>query len=147
MEYADGATPVPERAMVAGEFEALLATFMLPVTLPTIAGANVALSVTVLAGERMMPESPPPALKPAPATVTFEIVMLEFPALVSVTFCELLFDTVTSPNATLVELLFRRRVTLFTVSIAALLWAVPALLRTAAVNFAPLYEVVVPEIL
>lgn len=93
----------------------------------------------------MTPESPP-ALKPAPATLTFEIVTLEFPALVSVTLCELLLDTFTLPKARLWELLFRRSVTELTVRRAALLVAVPPLLLTAAVNCAPLYEVVVAEI-
>jgi hypothetical protein len=139
-----GATPVPETAIVAGEFVALLVTVMPPATLPAVAGANVALKVAVCPGERMTPESPP-ALKPAPATLTFEIVRLEFPALVSITFCEALLDTFTLPNATFVELLFKTRVTGLTVSRAALLAAVPALLLTDAVNWTPLYELVVAE--
>ena len=134
--------PVPESAITAGEFEALLVTVMPPVTLPAVAGANVALNVAVCPGERMTPESPPPALKPAPATLTFEIVTLEFPALVSMRFCELLPDTFTPPNVRLLELLFKRRVTELTVRRAALLVAVPPMLLTVAVNRAPLYEVV-----
>lgn len=94
----------------------------------------------------MTPESPPPALKPAPATLTFETVTLELPALVSKTLCELLLDTFTLPKVRLWELLFKRRVTEFTVRSAALLVAVPALLLTVAVNRAPLYRVVVAEI-
>lgn len=145
-ECVTGATPVPESAMTAGEFEALLVTVMPPVTLPAVAGANVALKVAVCPGERMMPESPPPALKPAPATLTLEIVTLEFPAFVSSRLCELLLDTFTSPKARLLELLFKRRVGELTVRRAALLVAVPPLLLTVALNCAPLYEVVVAKI-
>lgn len=145
-EYAAGATPVPESAITVGEFDALLVTVMPPLSLPAVAGANVALNVAVCPGERMTPESPPPALKPAPLTATFEIVTLEFPAFVNIRFCELLLDTFTLPNARLVELLFSRRVTGLTVRRAALLVAVPALLLTTAVNCIPLYEVVVAEI-
>jgi len=137
---------VPESAITAGEFEALLVTVMPPVTLPAVAGANVALNVAVCPGESVTPESPPPALKPAPATLTLEIVTLEFPALVSMTLCELLLDTFTLPNARLLELLLKRRVTELTVRRAALLIAVPPLLLTAAVNCAPLYEVAIAEI-
>ena len=40
-------TPVPLKAIVAGEFVALLATLTLPVTLPAAAGAKATLRVTV----------------------------------------------------------------------------------------------------
>lgn len=93
----------------------------------------------------MTPESPP-ALNPAPATATFEIVTLEFPALVSRTFCELLLDTFTLPNARFVELLFRRRIGEFTVRKAVLLVATPALLLTTALNCAALSEVVAESV-
>ena len=137
---------MPDSAITVGQFEALLVTVMPPVTLPAVAGANVALNVAVCPGERMTPESPPLALNPAPATLTFEIVTLEFPVFVSVTLCELLLDTFTLPNPRLLELLFKRRVAGLTVSRAALLVALPPPLLTAAVNCAPLYEVVVAEI-
>jgi hypothetical protein len=39
-------TPVPERLIVAGEFVALLAMLMLPVTAPAVLGANVTVTVT-----------------------------------------------------------------------------------------------------
>lgn len=42
--------PVPDRLIEAGEFNALLATVMLPVTLPDAAGANVTFSVTISPG-------------------------------------------------------------------------------------------------
>ena len=71
--------------MVSGEFVALLATETLPVTLPAPDGANVAVKVAACPGAKISPEEMPAALKPAPETVTFEIVTLEFPAFVSVT--------------------------------------------------------------
>jgi hypothetical protein len=71
--------------MVSGEFVALLATETLPVALPAADGSNVAVKVAVCPGVRIVPEETPEALKPAPETVTLEIVTLEFPALVSVT--------------------------------------------------------------
>ena len=37
--------PVPDRAIVAGELVALLATLTLPVTLPELVGANVTFNV------------------------------------------------------------------------------------------------------
>jgi hypothetical protein len=80
------ATPVPVRVIVAGEFEALLVTLTLPVALPTTAGAKVTLTLAVCPGDKTSPVTPPPALKPAPETVTFEIVTLKFPMLVRVTF-------------------------------------------------------------
>ncbi len=40
-------TPVPLKAIAAGEFVALLATLTLPVTLPAAAGAKATLRVTV----------------------------------------------------------------------------------------------------
>ena len=93
--------------MVMGEFNELLVTVTRPVTLAATAGANSTLNVAVCPGDRVMPERPR-ALNPAPATLTYEIVTLDFPALVSRTLRQLLLETVTLPNATFVELLFRR---------------------------------------
>src|SRR5579859_1940395 len=80
------ATPVPVRVFVAGEFQALLVTLTLPVALPTTAGAKVTLTLAVCPGDKISPVTPPPALNPAPETVTVEIVTLKFPTLVRVTF-------------------------------------------------------------
>jgi hypothetical protein len=121
--------------MESGEFVALLATEILPVTFPAAAGAKVAVKVAVCPGVRITPEAPV-ALKPAPETVTFEIVMLEFPAFVSVTDCVPLFGMVTLPKLKEEELELRSSDEALTVSIAALLAALPAVLLTATVNFA-----------
>jgi len=145
-ECVTGARPVPERVITVGEFVALLVTVMLPVALPAVAGENVALSVPLCPGERVTPASPPPALNPAPETLTFEMVTLEFPALFRITFCVLLLDRFLLPNAKLVALLFKRKVAGLTVRVAALLFALPALLLTTATNCIPLYEVVAAEI-
>jgi hypothetical protein len=70
--------------MESGEFDALLATEILPVTAPVADGVKVAVKVVVCPGVTITPEAPD-ALKPAPETVTLEIVTFEFPAFVSVT--------------------------------------------------------------
>ncbi len=133
-EYVVGATPVPESAITIGEFAALLVTVMLPVALPPDAGSNVALSAALCPLDRINPDGTPLAPNPAPATMTFEIATLELPVLVNVTFCVLLFDTLTFPNARLVALLLRMEGAAFTVRTAAVLVALPALLPTTTVN-------------
>src|ERR1700681_3444537 len=128
--------PVPESKMESGEFVALLATETLPVALPAAAGAKVAVKVAVCPGVRISPEETPVALKPAPETVTFEIAMLELPALVSVADWVLLLDRFTLPKLKDDELELRSSDEALTVSVAALLVALPALLFTATVNWA-----------
>ena len=135
-------TPVPESEMESGEFVALLATETLPVTLPAPDGAKVAVKVAVCPGARINPEETPDALKPAPETVTFEIVIPELPAFVSVTVCVLLLDTFTLPKLKEDLLELRRSVEALTVSIAALLVAFPAALLTVTANCALLSAVV-----
>ena len=81
---------MPESEIESGEFVALLATETLPVTLPEPDGEKVAVKGAVCPGARISPEETPPALKPAPETVTFEIVIVEFPAFVNVTVLVLL---------------------------------------------------------
>ena len=86
---------MPASAMVDGEFVALLLTMTDPMAGPLAEGANRTLKDVDWAGLRIKPAALPPALKPAPETRTCEIVTAEFPALVSVMFCELLPGTVT----------------------------------------------------
>ena len=52
----------------------------------------------------------PLALKPAPEVLTAEMVTLEFPVFVTVTFCELLLPTFTFPKLRLEGLMPRVRV-------------------------------------
>lgn len=90
----------------------------------------------------MSPEETPVALKPAPETVTFEMVMLEFPAFVSVTVFALLLETSTLPKLKDDELELRRSDEALTVNVAALLVTLPAPLLTVAVNCALLSPLV-----
>jgi hypothetical protein len=133
---------VPESEIESGEFVALLAAETLPVTLPDPDGANIAVKAAVCPGAMISPEGTPAALKPAPETLTFEIVTVEFPALVKVTVFVLLLDTVTLPKLSEEELQLRRCVAALTVSVAALLVALPPALLTATVNWALLSAVV-----
>ena len=62
----DGATegetadvPVPEKAMVAGEFVALLASVTLPGKLPAVVGAKVAFNFVDCPGARIKPAETP----------------------------------------------------------------------------------------
>jgi hypothetical protein len=89
---------------------ALLTTETLPDTLPAAAGANETPSVADWLGVRVVLALTPLALKPTPRVVTTEIVTFEFPALVTVTFCELLLPTFTFPKLTFVGLRLRVRV-------------------------------------
>jgi len=54
------------------------------------------------------PELTPLALKPAPLTLTLEMVTFELPLLVSVTFCEMPVPSVSTPKLMLVGLAPRR---------------------------------------
>src|SRR5215467_580167 len=143
---AVGVTPTPLRAIVAGEFVASLVTDTLPVTLLAIVGAKATFKVAVWPTLRICPEDTPLALKPAPEMLTLEIVTLELPEFVSVTTSVLLAPVLTLPKLKLVGLALSRRVTAFTVRIAALLATLPTELLTTAVNCAPLSAVVVAEV-
>jgi len=136
-DAAGGWTPVPARDMTVGEFVALLVTDALPVTLPVAAGANITFRVAVFAGARTVPADTPLGLKPAPELLTFEIVTSELPEFVSVTASVLLAVVFMFPKLKLVGLALSRYVAAFTVSVAALLVALPAELLTATVNCAP----------
>ena len=79
-------TPDPDSDMLVGEFVALLVIVTLPVTLPAAVGAKVTVRATDSPAVSVSVGVTPPVLKPAPDTVTCEIVTLEFPVFVSVTF-------------------------------------------------------------
>jgi len=133
---------VPENEIVSGEFEALLVIVTLPVTLPEAAGANITFIVTDAPGLRMSPVEIPFTLKPAPEIVTLEMETLEPPVFVSVTDCVLLLLTFTFPKLRLEALGFSRP-GVVTVSVAALLVALPTELLATTVNCAPLSDAVV----
>jgi hypothetical protein len=125
---------------------ALLATLMLPVTLPPLAGSNVAANVELWPGAIMVPEDMPLALKPAPEMLMFEIVTLPVPEFVNMTVCMLAVDTATLPKLKLVALALRIEVGEFTVSTAALLVAVPAEFDTPTVNCEALSVLAAPGV-
>lgn len=142
-ECVTAVTPVPDREMFDGEFVALLLTVMLPLADPLADGANVEVNVVVWPGVRMIPLALL-ELKPAPATSTCEIVTSELPAFVSVTFCVPVLDTFTLPKFKALELELSNSVAAaVTVSEAALLVTVPAVLLTVTENCEPLSVLVV----
>lgn len=141
-----GAIPVPERIIVFVPLEALVAIRTLPVIAPLVAGSNVAVKVALWPGVKIVPVATPLALKPAPVTLTFEIVTFAVPAFVSVILCVLLLETLTFPKLRLVEFTLRTGVPGFTVKMAVLLVTVPTLLATVTENCAPLSALVVAAV-
>jgi hypothetical protein len=138
---AAAGTPVPDRVIVAGELVALLATVTLPFTLTALAGVKLTSRLAVCPGVRICPVDTPLAANPAPAMETFDTVTFEFPAFVNVTPKLRLLPTLTLAKFKLVVLSFKRNVAAPpTVSVAALLVALPVLFVTVAVNRAPLSE-------
>ncbi len=136
-------TPVPDRLIETGEFDALLVTVTLPVTPPVAAGAKVTVTVTTCAGVMIWPLETPLAVRPAPEIVTLETVMLLLPELVKVMPRELLLPTVTLLKFKLVVLgVSAPGGGALTVSIATLLVTFPTELVTTTVNCAPLSAVV-----
>jgi hypothetical protein len=94
--------PVPDKAIVIGEFDALLAmlTFA-PLTAPPVVGANLTVSAAVCPGVNTVPLDTPLALNPAPVTVTAEIVMFDCPLFVNVLVSEPIPSSSTLPKARL----------------------------------------------
>jgi hypothetical protein len=84
MEVICDCTPAPDKLTVKGEFAALLLMVMLPEKFPVPPGVKVAVKAVLCAGFRMLPDAPL-TLNPGP-TPTFEIVTVEFPELVKITF-------------------------------------------------------------
>jgi hypothetical protein len=82
-------------AILIGVLLAVLATTTLPVTVLPLAGVKVTVSVAVLPEVTTCPTVTPDATNPAPASVTADMVTLEFPLLVRITFCALLLPTAT----------------------------------------------------
>jgi hypothetical protein len=142
-EWATGWTPVPDRVIVAGEFEALLVTLTLPVTLPAAAGVKVALKLAVCPEVRTSPAGRPLAVKPGPAMMTLEMLILAVPELVNVTPKTLLLPTLTLPKLRVEVLTVSGPAGALTVRVAELLVTLPAELLTVTSNCMPLSEVVV----
>ena len=136
-------TPVPLMEIVAGELVALLATVTVPVTLPVDVGAKVTFKAADCPAARTVLEETLLELKPPPEVLTPEIVTLELPVFLSVTPRVLVEPVSMLPKLKLVGLALSARVEELTVSVAALLVALPAELVTITLNCAPLSELVV----
>src|SRR3984885_15590198 len=91
-------TPVPEVLMVDGELVASLLIKTLPVTAPVVVGANCTVRVADWFGVNISPAVTPLVLKPAPVTVTPEMVTFALPLLVRATLSELLLPLLTLPK-------------------------------------------------
>ena len=76
--------PVPLRAMLAGELEALLKIDMLPVADPAVVGLNFRLSDADCPDDRLNGNACPLDANPVPVTCACEIVKLAFPEFVRV---------------------------------------------------------------
>jgi hypothetical protein len=144
MVTACDATPEPDTEIVIGEFDALLVTVMLPVTLPTAAGVKVTFRVTACPGVIVSPVDKPLAAMPGPEITTFVIEILAAPVLVNVTGRVLVPPTLTLLKFMVEGLAFRAPgLALLTVSVAALLVTLPAELLTTTVKCSPLCDVIV----
>ena len=80
MEVTVGCTPEPDSVIPFGELAALLVMVTVPDTAPVPDGAKVTLTLVLCPGLRMTPDRPV-ALKPAPDTLTLEMVALDVPEL------------------------------------------------------------------
>jgi hypothetical protein len=78
------AVPVPARAMLSGEFDALDTTERLPLAAPALAGAKVAVNVTLWFAVRVRGRLNPLMEKTAPVKFACEMVTVDPPELVSV---------------------------------------------------------------
>jgi len=96
--------PVPDKDIVREGLEAFEVIEMLPVTVVPDGGVNVTLNVLLCPGFRVSGTAIPLRLKPDPGPVTCEIVTLEPPELVNVSFWVELLPTTTFPKLMLVGL-------------------------------------------
>src|SRR5438445_47210 len=74
-----GWTPMPLRAIVVGEFGALLTSETLPVMLPVLAGAKTTLKLVFCPGVRVRGRLSPPTLRPLPETTAGDKASLSLP--------------------------------------------------------------------
>lgn len=79
-----GVTPVPVSGMVKLGFAALEVITTFPVTLPAEVGANLTVNVVLWLGASVIGAVMPLSVKPVPPTLTWEIVTLVPPELVTV---------------------------------------------------------------
>src|SRR5262249_44378747 len=99
-----GCAPVPLRAIVAGEPDALLVTLTVPLATPAAVGANTTLSVRLCDGLTGSGTVAPLSVKPVPLTVICAIWTLVLPVFVIVSLFVEEVPVFTFPNARLVAL-------------------------------------------
>jgi hypothetical protein len=97
------ATEVPLNPITKGDPGALLLTETLPLALPVVVGANVALNVVLEPGVSVCADKPL-MLNPVPLALAPVIERLAVPLFVSVTFTDAVFPVITEPKFTLVGL-------------------------------------------
>ena len=91
-------TPVPFDGIKTGEPGASFTSETDPLTVPTVVGAKTMLNVVLPPAAIVLGNERPFELKPAPVTLSCEIVKLAFPLFVSVIGCVLLFPVITLPK-------------------------------------------------
>jgi hypothetical protein len=89
---------VPLRAIIVGEFGALLVTVTVPVKLPVVVGANFAPNVVLAPAANVAGVVNPLTVKPAPLALRLEIVSEAFPVFVSVKVCDWDWPSATLPK-------------------------------------------------
>jgi hypothetical protein len=97
--------PVPDKAIVAGEPDALLVIVMLPEALPAVVGANFAEKLVFAPALIVAGAEIPLKLNAAPEALIAEIVKAALPGLDSVMVCDALPPTRTFPKGTLAGLI------------------------------------------
>jgi hypothetical protein len=93
-----GASPLPDRETVVGEFVASLTIERLPTAAPGEAGTNCTLKELLCPGEIARGRVRPLVLNPAPLTVAWVTITTEPPVFVRVIACVLLLLATTSPK-------------------------------------------------
>jgi hypothetical protein len=102
------AVPVPESAILSGEFDAFETMERLPLTAPALAGVKVAVKVTLWPAGRLMGKPLNPVIEKAePVTFAAEMVTVDPPVLLTVSDKFVLLPTCVLLNARLVGFALR----------------------------------------
>lgn len=99
--------PVPDTPMESVAFDALDITVTLPLALPAVVGAKVALKLALCPAARVMGALMPFKVNPVPLIVIWETAMLAAPEFVTVPESVWLFPTVTLPKLSVAGLELR----------------------------------------
>jgi hypothetical protein len=100
-EWSPAGTPEACKAIVMIEFCALVATVMLPVSIPVEAGVKVTLRAAISPGFKIVPIAIPLKVKPGPEILIFVIVTAELVEFVNVSITFLLSPRATFPRLAL----------------------------------------------